>query len=142
MKIHLIKKSRDYKLYGIILNSNKLNNSSIKSLAQYFNEQDRLEFVNLPTQRKELLKQNKWIEINGITALHSKYSPEQQIYALIKCQSTGVRATERLLKVSRRTLQRWCRRYKINISRYPIWMDRWVDKKIRMKSFWEQRRGG
>ncbi len=106
---------------------------------QFFSEETRFEFENLYTQRKDILQQRKWIRINGIWALHSKYSPEQQIYALNKCQELGIRATSRLLGVSRRTLQRWCRRFNVSISRYPPWMADWRERKIRKRNFWRRR---
>jgi len=113
-----------------------INNMNLKQTIQFFNEQERDEFQNLYTQRKELLKQEKWIRINGIWAMHGKYSPEQQVYALKKCEEIGVRATSRLLGVGRRTLQRWCRRFNVHIPRYPPWMDDWRERKIRKRDFW------
>ena len=116
-----------------------LNNMSLKQTIKFFNDQEKCEFENLYTERYELLKQNDWFVINGIDALHSKYSPEQQVYALNKCKDIGVRATSRLLGVSRRTLQRWCRKFNVHIPRYPPWMEDWVIKKIRKRDFWRLR---
>ena len=112
---------------------------NLKQTINFFNEQEREEFENIYTQREELLKQKKWIRINGVWAMHGKYSPEQQAYALKKCEEIGVRATSRLLGVSRRTLQRWCRRFNVYIPRYPPWMSDWVDRKIRKRDFWRLR---
>ena len=115
------------------------NSSYMKSVIWLFNQEIKTEFENLPTKRKELLKNNEWIRINDVWALHSKYSPEQQIFALNKCRELGIRATTRLLGVGRRTLQRWCRRFNVYIPRYPPWMSDWVDRKIRKRDFWSLR---
>ena len=117
----------------------KPDNMSLKQTIKFFNNQERCEFENLYTERYELLKQKKWIRINGVLALHGKYSPEKQIYALRKCEEIGVRATSRLLGVSRRTLQRWCRRFNVSIPRYPPWMEDWRERKIRKRDFWRLR---
>ncbi|MBN1214061.1 MAG: helix-turn-helix domain-containing protein [Candidatus Lokiarchaeota archaeon] len=114
-------------------------NYNLKQAIRYFNEQIRTEFQNLPTDRNELLLQGKWISIYGIPALHGKYSPEQQIYALEKCKEHGIRAASRLLGVSRRTLQRWCRYYNVKIPRYPPWMTGWRERKTRRRNFWRMR---
>jgi hypothetical protein len=116
-----------------------LNNMNLKQTIKFFNDQERCEFENLYTERDELLKNNDWFVINGVDALHSKFSPEQQVYALNKCKEIGVRATSRLLGVSRRTLQRWCRRFNVSIPRYPPWMDDWRQRKIRKRDFWRLR---
>ena len=81
-----------------------MNNMNLKQIINSFNEETRIEFENLYTERDEWLKEGKWFRINGVWALHSKYSPEQQIYALNKCSEIGVRATSRLLGVCKRTL--------------------------------------
>ena len=112
---------------------------SVRELIKYFNLETKKEFDNLYTDRDELMKHNKWVHIRNIEALHSKYSPEQQIFALKKCNEIGIRATSRLLGVSRRTLQRWCKRYNIVIPRYPAWMDDWRKRKIRKRNFWNLR---
>jgi hypothetical protein len=114
-------------------------NMSMKSIINIFNNQTKRVFDQLYTKRKEMLRNKTWVKLNGISIIHSKYSPEQQVYALNKCQEHGIRATSRLLGVSRRTLQRWCRRYNISIPRYPPWMDDWIARKIRKRDFWSLR---
>ena len=59
--------------------------SSLKVLIQEFNEQTKNEFNYLREDKYDLLRNKTWLNINGIPAIHSKYSPQQQKYALGKC---------------------------------------------------------
>jgi len=54
------------------------------------------------------------------------YTAEQKEYAMEKAKSIGVRATSRLLHVSRRTIQRWLRAEGINVKRCPDWVYDWA----------------
>ena len=44
---------------------------------------------------------------------------EQQEYAFELIREYGVGATARILHIPRRTLQRWCRKYEVNVKRCP-----------------------
>lgn len=113
--------------------------NSLKLIIQEFNEQTKKEFDYLRDEKYDLLRNKTWLNINGIPAIHSKYSPQQQKYALEKCLEIGIRATARLINVNRRTLQIWCRYYDICIPRYPEWMESWADRKRRRRDFWRLR---
>ena len=66
---------------------------NLKSMIAAFNEQEREEFRWMRYEKYHLLKEKKWSHINGKLVIHSKYSPQQQKYALEKCLNIGVRAT-------------------------------------------------
>ena len=109
---------------------------SIKQLAAFFDEQEREEFKWMRYEKYPLLKEKRWLYINGKPAIHSKYSPQQQKYALEKCLDIGVRATSRMLKLNRRTLQRWLRYYEIDVPRYPSWLFDWVKRRNRKRRWY------
>jgi len=116
-----------------------INKIPIKQLIALFNEQAREEFQWMREEKYHLLKEKKWLYLNGKPAIHSKFSSQQQKFALEKCLDIGVRATSRLLQVNRRTLQRWLRYYKIDVPRYPNWLFDWVERKKKKREFWRRR---
>ena len=84
-----------------------------------------------------------WIELendkqmNYFNSLNSKgghYSAEQKAYAIEKTRAIGVRSTSRLLKVPRRTIQRWLRSEGITVKRCPDWVYDWA--------YWRRKRQG
>jgi hypothetical protein len=54
------------------------------------------------------------------------YTKEQKEFAIEKARSVGVRATARLLKLPRRTIQRWLRSERITVKRCPDWVYDWA----------------
>jgi len=50
------------------------------------------------------------------------YTNEQKKYAIHKAQTIGVRATSRLLKIPRKTIQRWLRAKGIRVKICPAWV--------------------
>jgi hypothetical protein len=66
------------------------------------------------------------------------YSKEQKNYAIEKAQEIGVRATARLLKLPRRTLQRWLRAKGIKVKRCPDWVYEWAYRRRKSREKWER----
>jgi len=66
------------------------------------------------------------------------YSEAQKRYATARAQEIGVRATARLLRVPRRTLQRWLREKGITVKRCPDWVYEWADKRRKGREKWER----
>lgn len=91
----------------------------IKTLAECFNEEKQYEFISLG---------------NG-----GRYTPEQKEYAFSRISEYGIRATARILKVPRRTLQRWCRGYGVYVRRCPDWVYGWVRRRKKRREFWARR---
>jgi transposase-like protein len=67
------------------------------------------------------------------------YAEPQKRYAFELIDEYGVRATARILKIPRRTLQRWCRRYGIFVRRCPEWVYEWAERHRRKRAFWQRR---
>jgi len=88
-------------------------------LAEQFNEEKRFEFEAL--------------------GCGGQYTDDQRAYAFELIQEKGVRSTARTLKVPRRTLQRWCRRYGVYVRRCPGWVYGWAERRRRRKEFWARR---
>ncbi len=65
-----------------------------------------------------------------------RYNQEQKDYALGLIDEYGVRATARILKLPRRTLQRWCRSERKHVRRCPAWVYAWAAKRRRKREFW------
>jgi len=64
------------------------------------------------------------------------YTNPQKEYAFRAIQEYGIRATSRILSVSRRTLQRWCRQQGIYVKRCPDWVFKWAEKRRKTQNFW------
>jgi len=67
------------------------------------------------------------------------YTDKQKRYAIELIDEYGVRATARILELPRRTLQRWCRLYGVDVKRCPAWVYEWADKRKRRREFWQRR---
>ncbi|OHB52459.1 MAG: hypothetical protein A2Y10_15315 [Planctomycetes bacterium GWF2_41_51] len=65
-----------------------------------------------------------------------RYTDTQKNYAFGIIGNSGIRATARILNVSRRTLQRWCRKYNVDVRRCPEWVYEWAERRKRRKAFW------
>ena len=66
------------------------------------------------------------------------YTNEQKKYAIEKAKSIGVRATSRLLKVPRRTIQRWLRANRITVKRCPDWVYSWAYWRNKRREKWDR----
>jgi len=67
------------------------------------------------------------------------YTERQREYVLSQVDFSGVRATSRILKVPRRTIQRWCRKYGKRVRRCPYWVYEWAERRRKRREFWERR---
>jgi transposase-like protein len=68
-----------------------------------------------------------------------QYSETQKKYAFELIDEHGMRATARILRISRRTLQRWCRQYGIYVKRCPYWVYGWAERRRKKREFWQRR---
>ena len=91
----------------------------LRLLAEHFNEEKRIQF-----------------ECMGDGGYYSK---RQKEYAFELIDEYGIRATARILKIPRRTLQRWCRQCSIYVRRCPYWVYGWAERRRRRKEFWKRR---
>ena len=66
------------------------------------------------------------------------YGKAQKSYAIGKAQEIGVRATARLLKLPRRTIQRWLREKGIEVKRCPDWVYEWAYWRRKGREKWER----
>jgi len=69
-----------------------------------------------------------------------RYDQQQKDYALKLIDEYGVRATARILRLPRRTLQRWCREQSKYVKRCPNWVYSWAAKRQKRREF-RARRG-
>lgn len=67
------------------------------------------------------------------------YTEEQKRFAFELIAEHGMRATARILRIPRRTLQRWCRQYGIYVKRCPSWVRDWAKRRREKRRFWEYR---
>jgi len=67
------------------------------------------------------------------------YTHKQKNYAFELISKSGIRASARILHLHRRTLQRWCRRYGIAVSRCPEWVYVWAGRRRGRRKFWSKR---
>ena len=68
-----------------------------------------------------------------------RYTEDQKQYAFELIYESGVRATARILHIPRRTLQRWCRKQHVYVSRCPEWVYEWADRRNKRQEFWERK---
>lgn len=67
------------------------------------------------------------------------YTDKQKEYAIEQINEYGIRATTRILAIPRRTLQRWCRQYDVQVKRCPAWVYDWAEKRRRRREFWQRK---
>ena len=91
----------------------------LKILVEFFNEEKR-----------------SWFEILGES---EHYTKRQKEYAFELIADYGIRATARILKIPRRTLQRWCRQYGVYVRRCPSWVYGWAERRRKRREFWQRR---
>jgi len=68
-----------------------------------------------------------------------RYTQRQKEYAFELIREYGLRATARILHLPRRTLQRWCRQYRVYVKRCPDWVYGWAERRRRRQEFWARR---
>ena len=68
-----------------------------------------------------------------------QYNKEQREYAFEQIDEYGIRATAKMLKIPRRTLQRWCRKYDYCVVRCPSWVYDWAERRRKKREFWAMR---
>ena len=68
-----------------------------------------------------------------------RYHQQQKDYALKLIDEYGVRAVARILEMSRRTLQRWCREHRKYVKRCPDWVYSWAARRQKRREFWAHR---
>jgi len=93
--------------------------ATLRILADYFNEEKRWEF-----------------EAKGEGG---RYTEAQRACAFELIEEYGIRATARILKIPRRTLQRWCRTNGIRVRRCPSWVRPWAERRRKKRRFWQYR---
>jgi hypothetical protein len=69
----------------------------------------------------------------------SRYCQQQKDYALRLIDEYGVRAVARILRMPRRTLQRWCREQVEYVKRCPAWVYSWAAERRRRRERWVQK---
>jgi len=70
-----------------------------------------------------------------------RYTAEQRAWAVSKAGEIGVRATARLLRIERRTIQRWLRAEGVQVSRVPYWVYEWAENRNRRRAKWARIKG-
>ena len=69
-------------------------------------------------------------------AMGSRYCQPQRNYAFSLIDQYGVRATARILRIPRRTLQRWCRASCKCVPRCPGWVYSWAARRRKKRESW------
>ena len=69
----------------------------------------------------------------------SHYTSEQKAYAFQLIEQNGIRATAKILRIPRRTLQRWCRESHVFVKRCPYWVYDWAERRRKRRAFWQRR---
>ena len=64
------------------------------------------------------------------------YSNQQRDFALSLVDTYGVRGTARVLLLHRRTIQRWCRAQGKIVTRCPLWVYEWAERRRKRREFW------
>ncbi len=67
------------------------------------------------------------------------YTDAQKQFAFAAIDQLGIRSTVKYLKIPRKTLQRWCRKYNKTVKRCPDWVYRWAEIKRLRREFWRSR---
>ena len=94
----------------------------IKTFIEDLNEEKRTEFQYLGYRNKK-----------------HRYTQRQKDYAITMSQESGVRATARILKLHRKTIQRWLRAKGIWVKRCPDWVYDWAARRKKRREFWARR---
>jgi len=116
-------------------NTAKKQQTYIKSIRKYLNITMRINHL-----KKALIEAEAESQRMEFYSLGSggHYSREQKSYAIEKAQEIGVRATAKLLRLSRRTIQRWLREKGIKVKRCPAWVYEWAYWRRKSREKWER----
>ena len=88
----------------------------------------------------QMFNDEKKAEFEGLGAdTGGHYTREQINYAIDIASDSGIRATSRILGIPRRTLQRWHRKYGIEIKQCPSWVYYWAARRRKRREFWARR---
>ena len=64
-----------------------------------------------------------------------RYTEEQRRFAFELIGEHGMRATARILRIPRRTLQRWRTQHGIYVKRCPSWVREWARRRRKKRRF-------
>ena len=95
--------------------------NAIRAFIETLNEEKRYDFEFLGNDKKK-----------------HRYTQEQKDYAIRLAQENGVRATAKVLRLHRRTIQRWLRAKGIWVKRCPDWVYDWAYWRKKRKEKWER----
>lgn len=76
----------------------------------------------------------KRVEFEAMS-MAGRYCQAQKGYALKLIDEYGLRATARILRLPRRTLQRWCRVRRKYVPRGPKWVHSWAAQRRKRRAF-------
>jgi len=93
------------------------------------------ELIRLAQKEFDEEKRDCFLSLGG----RGRYTEEQKRFAFELISEHGMRATARILKIPRRTLQRWCRQYGIYVRRCPSWVREWARRRQKKRRFWQYR---
>lgn len=101
----------------------------------------RLSWKEMRDTMKEFMAELNYEKRYEFLSLGSggRYTDEQKLYAFELIKEYGVRATARILRLPRRTLQRWCRKYRVYVKRCPSWVYEWAERRRKRRLFWQRR---
>ena len=95
------------------------------------------------TRRLMIMMQQQYYEEKRYEFLDlgkgGQYTEAQKHFAFELISEYGIRATARILKIPRRTLQRWCRENGVFVKRCPYWVYGWAERRRKRREFWERR---
>ena len=83
-------------------------------------------------------KANTRAEFESLGSGSWRYSRDQREFAIRKAQEVGVRATARVLKIPRKTIQRWLKAADIQVERCPEWVYGWAHWRKKKREKWER----
>ena len=63
------------------------------------------------------------------------YCEKQKNYVFELIDQYGIRATARILKIPRGTLQRWCKKHFMYVRRCPDWVYGWAERRRKRREF-------
>lgn len=68
-----------------------------------------------------------------------RYTADQKEFAFEQIDKYGIRATAKILRIPRRTLQRWCRKHYVMVERCPSWVYEWAARRKKRREFWARK---
>ncbi len=74
----------------------------------------------------EMFNEEERYELRCLGDGGRNYNNQQIAFVLRKVSELGIRATARALRMHRRTIQRWCRKFNFPVKRCPEWVYEWA----------------